>query len=167
MDHQPVSKRDLYRTYGRGRSVRIGEDNYRVIGATYFVTACCKGRHPYLAEPTVAEIVFRTWREVAENHAFRVWGLCVMPDHLHLLAECVGGTHALSDLIRDAKSISLTRVRGIAPLYWQAKAYDHILRNDEDPHACLHYTINNPVRKGLTDDSRTWPWTYTDPEADL
>jgi len=167
MDKHPVSKRDLYKTYSCGRSVRLRAESYRVPGATYFVTVCCRDKHPYLADSTVAEVVFHAWQEVAGNRAFRVWGLCVMLDHLHLLAECLDGTYSPDDLLRDAKSISLARVRGIAPLYWQAKGYDHIMRNDENPQDRLRYTVNNPVRRRLVDDHRVWPWTYVDPEAGL
>ena len=229
-----------YRTYGKGRSVRLDKATYKVPGACYFVTLCCRDRRRDLAHPKVARAVVDTWSEVTATRGFRLWALCVMPDHLHALLELgVQETHAASslvcgeppepetpgvprsarpgatkerkrtrrlqgqapdrggnvasglvpdeqetprpspaseghttepryspgDIIREVKGRSLLRVRGVAPLFWQARFYDHVVRESENPVAIAEYVVNNPVRSALVQDWRQWPWTYVDPEV--
>lgn len=150
-----------YRTYRRGRSVRLGRECYSQEGALYFITVCCRNRKPQLSGDA-AKVVFNIWREVFENSGYRAWCLVVMPDHLHAIVECIVGEHALGSVVGRAKTISSCRLRGRLNLQWQAKFHDHIVRDDEeDPKALAEYVVNNPVRAGLIDDWTKWPWTYT------
>ena len=156
---------ERYRTYGRSRSVRLPAPHYRAEGTFYFVTCCCKGGQRYLEDPEIARIVLDVWRTSAERYGFRLWGLCLMPDHLHALVQKAEGDRSLGDWVRAAKTLSLKRTKGIGPLSWQAKFHDHVLRAHEDPVEETRYLVNNPVRGGLVDDWHKWPYRYLDPQV--
>jgi hypothetical protein len=42
---------------------------------------------------------------------------------------------------------------------WQKDFFDHIIHADEDLAAQIRYVANNPVRKGLASDWRSYPFT--------
>ena len=166
MDDRKKKPQD-YRTYGQGRSVRLPAVSYNSVGAVVMITACTEDRSAAFADPGVAQIVFDTWREAVPHAGHRLWALCVMPDHLHALIENASAAVSIDACVGRAKSFTLTRLRGKAVLYWQAKFNDHVLRPDEDPRVRTRYVADNPVRAGLVDDWAAWRWTYLDPEAGL
>ncbi|CUU10830.1 Transposase IS200 like [Candidatus Kryptobacter tengchongensis] len=76
-----------------------------------------------------------------------------MPDHLHLVLE---GNSEEADLwkaivyFKQKTGYWLSRNGWDAK--WQKDFYDHILRKDEDLKKHIRYILENPVRKGLTND---------------
>ena len=156
-----------YRTYGKSRSVRLPPESYRVAGAHYFVTCCCRSRQPGLQDPAIANAVMEAWWEAAARCAFRLWALCVMPDHVHAMVEATDETSSLSDVVRGAKMLCLGRTRSIGRLRWQRRFHDHALRERENPVDTIAYVINNPVRRGLVEAWQDWPFSYVDPDAAL
>jgi hypothetical protein len=83
-----------------------------------------------------------------------------MPNHLHLeLAGLSDNSDAIS-LLHDFKGIATSQGRtlGFRNL-WEKGFYDHILTGDDDHNAVAWYIFNNPVRKGLVNDPRDWPYS--------
>ena len=224
---------ETYRTYGRGRSVRLDRATYSMPGTLYFVTLCCNARRRDLAHQEVARVVMDTWHEVTAARGYRLWALCIMPDHLHVLLELCGqdkdaasgagaktpdtrsgatekenvasglvpdgagaktpdarsgatqgervasqkepeevvraerrepaGAYPLGDVVREVKGRSLLGVRGVGRIRWQARFYDHVVRDFEDPTEIARYMVNNPVRAEMVEDWTQWPWIYVDP----
>ena len=83
-----------------------------------------------------------------------------MPDHAHLLIEGTRDTSRLEPLLREYKqrsSFAYKEAHG-APL-WQRGYYDHVIRAEGDLHAAIKYILENPVRKGLVEDFRNFPFS--------
>lgn len=152
-----------YRTYGKGRSVRLSDYSYDAPNVQYAVTACCRDRVPFFADATLAKVVLDTWLEVLPNKGYRVLALCVMPDHVHVVLLSLEGRCELGIAIGAAKSLSCTRA-GRDVIRWQVKSQDHVVRSTEDIGNQIRYAINNPVKAGLVDHWERWPWTYVYPE---
>jgi len=55
------------------------------------------------------------------------------------------------------RSITLASIDQL--LQTAAAYYDHVLRDEEDGMAVAHYIIANPVRAGLCDDVRAYPYS--------
>jgi REP element-mobilizing transposase RayT len=102
--------------------------------------------------------------ETVKHHAERaasdfnvaVGRYVIMPDHIHLfirgdddfvLFKWVGG-------LKRAISVALTPG---GPL-WQPGFFDHVLRSEESYGEKWLYVRDNPVRAGLVDDARDWPY---------
>jgi REP element-mobilizing transposase RayT len=82
-----------------------------------------------------------------------------MPDHVHVLIE---GQTADSDLLRFVKmyrqrSGRAHRVATGARL-WQEGYFDRFLRTNEATLDVVRYIAGNPLRKGLCDDPRSYPY---------
>ena len=90
-----------------------------------------------------------------------VYAYCFMPDHVHLLLAPTEGGHDPISFIQRYKSKS-TRTyweTGGKGKLWQRGFYDHVLRKDEDIKKITRYILENPVRKGLVDDYRTYQFS--------
>lgn len=83
-----------------------------------------------------------------------------MPDHIHLLLQ----PEIESDLVKFIQHYKSWTTRqawkhGIQGKLWQRSFYDHILRNGDDLERHLRYIIENPVRAGIVDDWREFPYS--------
>ena len=97
--------------------------------------------------------------EQAGVFAFAILVYCFMPDHLHLLVEGTAEDSNLRRFVARAKQRAAfdfsTRHRH---RLWQEGYHDRVLRDDEPTVDVIRYTIANPVRAGLVDDPRDYPY---------
>ena len=82
-----------------------------------------------------------------------------MPDHCHILIEGKSDDSVLWQCVVDFKQKSgYWLSQNQYPQEWQKDFYDHILRKDEDLETQVSYILWNPVRKGLVEDWKTYPY---------
>ena len=143
----------------RHKNIRLGRSNY--IGRRwYFVTVCCHERRPLFTSTARAQWLLRHLKQASLQFSFAIHAYCMMPDHLHFLAE---GNAESSDLTRfvgalKQKTGQLFQTRTGRPL-WQKKYYDHILRRNADVDAIAWYIWMNPVRKRLSATPQKFPYS--------
>ena len=93
-----------------------------------------------------------------------VFGYVVMPEHVHLLVnEPLSGTIAeFMQLLKTKVSIQARkdgrRSEGEQP-FWQARYFDHNVRNYAGFVTQLRYIHRNPVKRGLCKAPGEWPWS--------
>ena len=100
-------------------------------------------------------------REVAAKAQFEVVAYCFMPDHLHLLVQ-TGEDADLVGFVRRFKQKSgyaYRRATRDPEVLWQKSYYDHVLRREEDLHDAARYIWGTPVRAGLVDNARDYPYS--------
>ena len=133
----------------RRKTIRLATQNY--LGRRiYFVTLCCAKRHRAFLDERAAHEALNELIASAAHHDFLLHAYCLMPDHLHILAE---GAQDLCDLTRfvaafKQQSAFTYRKRTGLPL-WQSRYYDHILRKADATENVAWYIWTNPIRKGL------------------
>mgnify|MGYP001815378511 FL=1 len=93
---------------------------------------------------------------------------CVMPDHVHVIV--LNRKHPLQSVVRLIKretTQALWRLGVPRPL-WQRGYYDHAIRRNEGLFKTIRYVLMNPVRAGLAEDWREYPWagSFDWPELD-
>ena len=156
--HNTRDPRDLT-TYGRGRAVRLSECSYA--GTEIIDVTICADRGEPFADRQLAELVCESVAFYCRKLQYRLFGYWLMPDHLHVLLSAADSGTALGRWLlafKNYTSRKFANAGGTAPL-WQRSAYDHVCRDDETPETVLAYIVNNPVRAGLVDCGRDWPWT--------
>lgn len=86
--------------------------------------------------------------------------VCVMPDHVPLLLA--PAVENLIDLIGRWKSYTthLVKVQEKIGRLWQRSFYDHGLRKEEDLVKVAEYIVSNPVRKGLVENVKDYPFVW-------
>ena len=113
-------------------------------------------------------MILNELRALRTHHSVKILGFVIMPDHVHLvilppdglkLGILIGQMKGRSAhaIIRSRKDIS-QRSNG-QPTVWQRRCYDHNCRNHETVIEKIQYCHNNPVNRGLVNDSGDWPWS--------
>jgi len=131
------------------KSIRLSAQNY--LGRqTYFVTMCCFRRNRVFDVPAACDSILSLLCSESAARDFAILAYCVMPDHLHFLAE---GVQPASDLLGFLKSFKIKSSRWFAPgnngALWQRGYYEHVLRKAERSEQVAWYIWLNPVRKAL------------------
>jgi putative transposase len=123
--------------------------------ATYFVTICCEDRG---LNQLCGEFGLQILESIAAYHQKQRW-YCeyavLMPDHVHFLVSFIG-EESYHRTVGDWKHWQTTQ-HGIR---WQENFFEHRLRSDESLDLKARYMMNNPVRAGLVDDERKWPFSW-------
>jgi len=126
----------------------------------YFVTFITRGRRPLFRDGDLAMAACRSIsdRRIWSDAQLLAWVL--MPDHWHGLIQ-VGADGDLSGTIRRLKCNSAGQVRaefpGLGPV-WARAFHDRAVRAEDDLLAAARYLIMNPVRAGLVDKVRDYPF---------
>ncbi len=155
MTRKPPS---AHRSFRRSHALRLPGHDYTEDVPVHLVLC---SREPDLTGPTVGEMLCASLEFYCRKFSFRLFGYCLMPDHLHVMLTPEHSGRAVDQWLQAYKSYTTNRycaAGGKAPL-WQRSAWDHVCRKDETAAQVMMYIINNPVRKGLVVDWRDWPWT--------
>ena len=146
-------------TYGSSRAVRLPECDYAG-NEIIHITVCARCgepfRHRLLAQQICESVEFYCCKL-----GYRLFGFCLMPDHLHVLLSPDDSGQPLAKWLLAFKNYTgrMFANGGGTPPLWQRSAHDHVCRGDETPEFVLAYIVNNPVRAGLVDSWRDWTWT--------
>ena len=141
------------------KNIRLEHWNYRG-QRWFFVTLCCANRRKLFTASEICDWFLNILRLNAATHSFAIHAYCLMPDHVHLLAE---GLQPQSDLIQFIRAIKLKTStqfeRKTGKPRWQKKFYDHILRNSDSPDAVAWYIWMNPVRANICRNPEEYPFS--------
>jgi hypothetical protein len=69
--------------------------------------------------------------------------------------------------IKGASAREINQRMGRHGAVWQEESFDHVLRSSEGLDAKVGYILQNPVRKGLVNDWREYPWAWQRPDPDV
>jgi putative transposase len=125
----------------------------------YFLTMCTWERARVLVCPVVVDLLVAQFLRSAVDAGVAVIAYCVMPDHVHLLAEPDADTRGVGAWMARTKQHSgyaWSQARNSR--LWQVGYQDRVLRSHEAVPTVIAYMLNNPVRAGLVDDTRDYPF---------
>ena len=125
----------------------------------YFITICTRDSQKHFSHKELAEYVISRMTGIFNESDIEILAYCLMPDHLHLL---VGSEKQIDirNVIKDFKQKTGYEARKQFGLdLWQKRFYDHILRKEEGIEEVAKYILENPVRKGMVDDFRDYPYS--------
>lgn len=146
-------------TYGRSRAVRLPECDYAGDEIIH-VTVCARCGEPF-RDHRLAQLVCESVEFYCRKLNYRLFGYCLMPDHLHVLLSPAGSGTPLGKWLMVLKNYTgrMLGDGGGTPPLWQRSAYDHVCREGETTEGVLAYIVNNAVRRGYVDRWQEWPWT--------
>jgi putative transposase len=127
-------------------------------GHAFFITVTTHMKHPWFhLHPKLAEAVMQIIRELASLRHAAIYSWCIMPDYVHLLLLDL----EIVDFVRLFKGKLTPSARQIEPQrqLWQRSFFDHPLRNEESLAEIDCYIWENPVRAGLVDEPKEYPWS--------
>ena len=110
----------------------------------------------------VRETASSVFDTVAFRHRKGVWNvrmILLMPDHVHGLIA-----FPLDERMKGVVAKWKEYVAKKIGISWQRDFFDHRIRDVNSLEEKEAYILNNPVRKGLVENSEEWPyvWRTTD-----
>jgi REP element-mobilizing transposase RayT len=129
-------------------------------GATLFATWCLADpEFRWLERPEIAECVVTQLLD-GDDTDYQLHAFVVMPDHVHMLltpwSELATITRGIKG--RSARQSNLLLGR-TSHAFWQDESFDHWLRHSDNFESALLYIERNPVRAGLVEEARQWPYS--------
>jgi putative transposase len=130
----------------------------------------------WLKEPGIAKVVADAIHH-GDDSKYRLDAYSIMPNHAHMVfapnpvsSDEEGGSpsgddedHALASIMHSLKSYTanennklLRRTGG----FWERENFDHFIRDEREWLRTIAYVLNNPVKAGLAQDWREWPYGY-------
>ncbi len=143
----------------RNRTRRLSAVEYARPGAVCSLTIAVRDHRPVFADHAPAPATVEVLRTHAAKRGVPVYAYCVMPDHVHLVVGPSQGCD-IAAFVGQFKNLVLRAAwaRGIRGSFWQESFWDHFIRLDEGLRAAVEYVLANPVRRGLADDWREYPF---------
>lgn len=142
----------------------IRERPHRLPAAVYVgqravaFTACvCTHVHLFVDAETVG-VMDGLLREAAEHYHCAIVIYLFMPDHLHTVLMSIDDGDPLSAMKRFKQRSSYWLAHHRPGVHWQKDFYDRIVRTEREFRNHIRYILNNPVRAGLVDDFRIYPF---------
>ncbi|MBL7829049.1 MAG: transposase [Saprospiraceae bacterium] len=116
---------------------------------------------PEIAKILMAEILIRSpkW--------YKVWAVCIMPNHVHLLITLEPGAPVLFRVLQSIKSFSARKANQVLKRtgpFWELESYDHIVRNTDAFLRITKYILHNPVKANFVKKWEDWRFTYLNPD---
>jgi putative transposase len=130
------------------------------VDTPHHVTQRGNGRQDVFFTDGDREVYLDTFFDYAARYSLRVWGYCLMSNHVHFvvvperersLARVFGRTH--SDYARYSNL-----VRRRCSHFWQARFYSCAL-DERRAWQALAYVERNPVRAALVDKAEEYRWS--------
>lgn len=129
----------------------------RVPGGTFFFTVVTAGRRPVFAGEAAVAALRNAVRVVRAAQPFEIVAWVSLPDHLHAVWRLPAGDADFSTRWAKVK-LATSRALGKQTV-WQARFWEHTIRDDDDLRRCVDYVHWNPVKHGLAARAIDWPYS--------
>ena len=95
---------------------------------------------------------------IAQLHKWHLLAGIVMPDHAHWIVSPLENRDlSVGDFSHGFKRILQKRL-GVPSWEWQRGCFDRLLPSDENLESKWIYVKDNPVRHGLVQSAKDWPY---------
>lgn len=128
--------------------------------ALYFITTCCYNKEKIFLDKENIQIFLNVLNWLEEKEYIDLHFYIVMPDHVHLVFQLIGNK-TLSEVMKTLKQFSGRKIKqrtGTKYSVWQDQYYDHFITEDESISKIIEYCWYNPVRAGLVDNPKEYPY---------
>ena len=149
----------MYQNPNKGHS-QLRKGRISISGAYYSVTLATFNRERILTTPGAPDIIFQCFDWLESNQCLEWLCIMIMPDHVHAVFQ-LHNKQTLSKLIQSFKQFTAKQINAKlarAGSMWQENYYDHGIRRDESLNKIIHYYYENPVRTGLVEQPRDYPY---------
>ncbi|GGY55323.1 REP-associated tyrosine transposase [Pseudoduganella albidiflava] len=133
---------------------------HQFAGAIYHITTRGNRRAHIFADDIDKQIWYRILCETASRFQLVVYGVCLMPNHFHLLFETPDANLSSAMQYLNGKYAHKFNWRhGLTGHLFQGRFGDtHVVRQ-EHLLELLRYIVLNPVRAALVEHPDEWPWS--------
>ena len=130
-------------------------------GTSYFVTTKAFQNRALFRVAKIAETVLEALQHYRQRGEYLLHEYVVMPDYLHVMIT-PSSTNSLEkamQFIKGGSSYRLNHQRGQKINLWNAGFHDWTIRNTADWNEKAQYIRENPVKAGLVERPKDWPYS--------
>ena len=134
----------------------------RAKGAAFFFTVVTHGRRRFLCDEANIKLIREAFQQVINRHPFSVDAFVLLPDHLHCLWTLPENDADFSMRWRQIKSYFSRKYHAECKggqAIWQHRFWEHQIRDDGDFARHVEYIHFNPVKHGLVNSPKAWPYS--------
>lgn len=147
----------------RRKRLHLESFGYKGSHTVYFLTFCTVNKQRYFLNNEMAKVISNVIEFRKSNlKEITVFCYCIMPDHLHMLLSLTENYNkSLQNWVSSFKrhtAKTMNELFGIKPV-WQVNFYEHIVRKEESLRKIAEYVLNNPVRKGIVETWKEYPFS--------
>ena len=130
-----------------------------------FVTLVTYARQPWLTTNDNIAWLRTSWQRVKTQHPFRHIAHVILPDHIHWLFEPTGESNFSAIVAAFKREVTWSLKRShvskglLINRLWQARFYEHLIRDQADLNRHLDYIHYNPVKHSYV--KRVVDWEYS------
>lgn len=139
-----------------------------VPGGTYFFTLTLRDRSSQLLTKHI-DLLRWSIKTTKSKSPFTLKAIVILPDHIHLLITLPENDSSYVSRIRTIKSrfscalnqqgfLSKTKSSKGYQI-WQARYWEHTIRDKKDLNNHINYIHYNPVKHGHVKKVQDWPWS--------
>lgn len=129
-------------------------------GLIYHVINRGNNRQDVVRKPQDYEAFLQALADLKERKPFRLYGYCLMRNHIHLLVRPTGAT-----ISRIVQSLLVSHTQRYHKHHrsgghvWQGRFKSPVIQNDEHLLTVLRYIEANPLRAKLVRRAEAYPWS--------
>ncbi len=127
-----------------------------------FLTIVTNKRDPWIARWNAYAFVRAKLGVLARGYGLKIRAWVLLPDHLHLLFR--QGRADYSKVVTAFKrgigaEFKARQLISAGDSLWQARFWEHTIKDDADLDKCISYIHCNPVKHGLSEFPRDWRYS--------
>ena len=142
------------------RNHNLRKGRVSIPGAYYHIIICTDQRRKVLADDKMASIIFQTFDWLEAESRLKWTCIMVMPDHVHAIIE-LGVGQTLAKVMHSLKLFTARKINECLSQrgrFWQSEYRDWGIRNAAALNSMIRYCYANPVRKGIVEEARDYPY---------
>jgi len=139
-----------------GNIKRFYEEN-----AAYFLTTVTNERIELFKDPKNCKILLVTIEYFKLLLDYRLYGFCIMPEHLHLIIHPFGkyDFSYIMKMLKGSFARKLNKIIGREGKIWQKGFYEECILDSCELLKKLEYIHNNPVKTNLVSSPEEYPYS--------
>ncbi len=129
--------------------------------AAYFLTTVTQDRTLVFNDPKNCKILLVTLEYFKLILDYRLYGFCIMPDHLHIIIHPFGNYNFsyIMKMLKGSFARKINKISGKEGKLWQRNFYDECITNSVKLIQKLEYIHNNPVKENLVNSPEEYPFS--------
>ena len=134
-----------------------------VPGGIYHLTAHGVDDRAIFADDVDRQSFALRLRRIASTEAWRLWAVCLLDTHYHLVVQPARDVSAGMRVLNGAHSRAFNKRHGRRGALFEMRYADRVVRGEEHLANAVAYVERNAVAAGIVSDPADWPWsTYPD-----
>ena len=142
------------------RNHNLRKGRVSIPGAYYHIIICTHQRRQVLSDKKIASIIFETFNWLETEKRLRWICIMIMSDHIHTIIE-LGVGQTLAKILHSLKRFTAREINkhlSRQGQFWQAEYRDWGIRDAAALNNMIRYCYANPVRKGLVERAKDYPY---------